>query len=267
MEQLNPRPPSAEAYWATPKVLSQPDRSTHVLSSDSQRRALRLGMKQVLAAARDHKLRQPLKTPADRSSRNSKVIGPAENGISGVARANKITLLDPLRLDELELPPKVCTDEGEYQTAISAVVLQNAVRQQGAVGSAAPDHAMDADDHGHFCVARIHASHMGAGRCLVAKRIVFLIEEVIVAPRVGSQRRIVVERAARQGSAAPPAPHHLGRQQFLLTAACGVRLQILAERSHPLIQLPEGEIGAVATEDRGLSKSGGRLSSRRGTPG
>ncbi len=66
-----------------------------------------------------------------------------DDGILGVARAEEDAVVDPLGLDELELPPEVRADEGEHQPPIGAVVLQHSFRQQRAIRGSAPDHPVD----------------------------------------------------------------------------------------------------------------------------
>ena len=64
-----------------------------------------------------------------------------------VGRAVKeLSLVDPLLLDEFELPLQTRPDEDERQPSFGAVVLDDAGRKQRAVAGAAPDHAMEAHE-------------------------------------------------------------------------------------------------------------------------
>src|SRR5262249_24905834 len=60
---------------------------------------------------------------------------------------------------------------------------------------------------------------------------------------------IVPFRRECQWRPAPPASHHLRREQLCFRGVRRVRLQILPEQCHPLMQLAEHSIGTVAAED------------------
>ena len=107
---------------------------------------------------------------------------------------------------------------------------------------------MQPDDTGHLRIARIRSPDVRPGRRLVPGRVV-RVHEVVVAVRIGTQLRVVTRGAQRQGRAAAPPPHHLGRQQLLFVGAARVLLQVLAERRHALVQLAEHHVGTVATQD------------------
>jgi len=79
----------------------------------------------------------------------------ADERILRVAEAEEVTVVHPLRLNELELPAEVCTDEGEHQPAVLAVVFQHALVQRRTIRSAAADHAMQPDHARDGCVARV----------------------------------------------------------------------------------------------------------------
>ena len=87
-------------------------------------------------------------------------------------RAEEFAVVDPLGLDELELPSQVRADEREHQPAVGAVVLQHAVGQRRAVGRAAADHAVQADLAGDDRVARVHAPDVRAERAAEPPRVV-----------------------------------------------------------------------------------------------
>ena len=192
---------------------------------------------------------------AHRPARDGKAVAlgvRADDGILGVIRPEEDAIIDPLRLNELELPPEVRADEREHQPPIGAVVLQHSVRKERPIRSTAADHTVDPGHARDGRVARVGPPDVRAAGCLEACRIVGFIQERVVPSRVGPQGRIVVDRAKRQGRAAAPAAHHLGRQQLLLRGTGRVRLQIPAERRHALVQLAEDDIGAVAAQNLGL---------------
>src|SRR6266550_9000825 len=95
-------------------------------------------------------------------------------------------------------------------------------------------------------VARIRPTSVRADRAPESSRVVIVVEEVVVASWVGSQRGVIPLRGERQWRAAPPAPDDLRGQQFLLLRAGGLCAQILPERRHALAELANGDIGAVA---------------------
>ena len=177
-------------------------------------------------------------------------------------RADEFAVVDPLRLDELELAGQVRPDEGEHDAAIGAVVLQHAFGQRRAVAGAAPDHAVQphlADDRR---VARVHPPGVRAERALEAARVV-AVQEGVVALRVGAQLGVVALGGQRQRRAAAPAPDELGGQQLLLGRAGGALAQVLPEGRHPRVQLAEDHVGAVAAQHLGLRH---RRAGRRSRP-
>ena len=134
-------------------------RSAQVSSSDSQRRALRLGMKQYSPPR--------LTTNAGTSVRRCRIgrrgmvnwsppsFGPTSGSFSSGAPKNT-PLLHPLGLHELELALQVRHGGDEDDSAVGAVVLQHPLREHRAVAGAAPDHAVQASDAGDGGIARIH---------------------------------------------------------------------------------------------------------------
>jgi hypothetical protein len=93
----------------------------------------------------DDEPRQALQAPADRPPWDGEATGPVvrpDDGVLRVARPDEGAAVDPLRLDELELPPQVRTDEGEHQSPIGTVVLQDPFRERRAVGRSAPSQAV-----------------------------------------------------------------------------------------------------------------------------
>src|SRR5215216_8090234 len=101
----------------------------------------------VLAAAGDDERRQALQAAPDWPLRDGErarpVVRPGERVRLGGC-ADKDAVVDPLGLDELELTLEVRTDEHEDDSAVDAVVLQDAFGQHGPVAGAAPDHPVQA---------------------------------------------------------------------------------------------------------------------------
>jgi hypothetical protein len=93
---------------------------------------------------------------------------------------------------------------------------------------------------------------MRTRRALEAAIVVLAVEEVVVALRIRAQLRIILLRGEGQRRPARPAPDHLGRQSRLLLGAGGVRAQVLTPGRHLGVELPDGQVGAVAPQDIGL---------------
>jgi hypothetical protein len=83
----------------------------------------------------------------------------------------------------------------------------------------------DADYRG---IERIHPPSVRAKWALQASRVLGLIEEVVVTPRVGAQLGVISLQRERQRRAAWPAPDNLGGQQRLLGRARGLGANVLA---------------------------------------
>ena len=168
-------------------------------------------------------------------------------------RADEDAVVQPLRLDELELALEVRAGEHEDDPAVDAVVLEHALGQHRPVARAAADHAVQADVDAALVVervARVGAPRVRAGRALEAAQVV-AVAEVVVALRVGAERRVVALGSERQRRAALPASDHLGAEQRLLFAARGPGAQVLPVGGDPRVQLAEDDVGAVATEHIG----------------
>src|SRR2546421_9007936 len=105
-------------------------------------------------------------------------------------------------------------------------------------------------------VARIRPTSVRADRAPESSRVVIVVQEVVVATRVGSQRGVIPLRGERQWRAAPPAPDDLGGKQFLLLRAGSLCAQVLAQRRHVLVEFAKGGIGAVAAQYLGLRHRG-----------
>src|SRR5260370_7818769 len=63
--------------------------------------------------------------------------------------------VDPLRLDELELPLQVGSHEDEHNSPLGPIVLEDALRKRRAVAGAATDHAMQPVDSNEFLFERV----------------------------------------------------------------------------------------------------------------
>ena len=178
---------------------------------------------------------------------NSAAVLNADQRVPLGGRADELAVVDPLPLDELELPVQVRADEGEHQPAVGAVVLQHAGGQRRAVVGAAADHPVQPDLAGDDRVARVHPPGVRADRALQSPRVV-AVHEGVVARGVGAQLGVVLVRGQGQRRAAGPAPDELGREQLLLGRVGGVLVQVAAEGGDALVQLAEGHVGAVAAE-------------------
>src|SRR3954453_2294983 len=106
------------------------------------------GGKAVLAAAGDDERRQLLEPAPDRPVRDRQRPGPVVRSDERVllgGRADEDAVVEPLRLDELELAVQVRADEDEHDAALGPVVLEHALREHRPVARPAADHAMEAD--------------------------------------------------------------------------------------------------------------------------
>src|SRR5918995_3165192 len=212
------------------------------------------GGEAVLAAAGDDEGRHLLQPPPDRLGGNGEtagaVIRPDERVHLGRG-ADEDAVVQPLGLDELELPLEVRSGEDENDAPVGAVVFENSLGQRWAVARPAPDHPVQADVDTTLCVKgvpRVGASGMRTGRTLQAAEIVG-IEEVVVPAPVCPELGIVLLRGEHERSAALPAADHLGAKQGLLLPAGGLGTEILPIGSHLRMQLPEHDVGAVSTEN------------------
>jgi hypothetical protein len=75
------------------------------------------GHKAIFTAPRDNKSREALKALANRPPWNCKAVAlfvRPDDGILSFTRPKENAIIYPLRLDELELPPKVRSDKCEH---------------------------------------------------------------------------------------------------------------------------------------------------------
>ena len=145
------------------------------------------------------------------------------------------------------------TDEHEDDSAVDAVVLQDALGQHRAVAGAAPDHPVQADVDAAFVVervARVRATGVRAGRAPEAAQVVVVVE-VVVARRIRTELGIVPFRGQRERRAALPTSDHLGAQQRLLLPARGAFAEVPPVGRDAGVQLPEHDVGTVAAEQHG----------------
>jgi hypothetical protein len=205
----------------------------------------------VLAATGDDKARQSLQTLSDRTARNCKTVpglNRADDRILVAARSKENAVIDPLRLDELELPSKVRAHEGEHQSTVDTVILELAFRKQGAVCGSPSDHAVNFRDAGDRRVARVRASDVRTPRRFETRRVILFKEEIVVTPGIGAKFRIIVNRTERERRAASPASHHLCGKKFLAHFTRRIRFQVFAKVRDSLMELAKNNVRPVSTE-------------------
>ena len=142
----------------------------------------------------------------------------ATSGSFSVGAANEPAVVDPLLLDELELPCEVSPHEGEHEAAVDAVVLEHAGRKRRAVvrcraGSCDAWRASPVMSR----VARVGPARVAAGRRLDALQVV-AVHERVVALRVAAQVGVVAlasraPAARRSASARPSWPPAIPRRR------------------------------------------------------
>src|SRR4051794_26540235 len=97
-------------------------------------------------------------------------------------RAEEDTAVDPLGLDELELPLQMGSDEDEHRSPLGSVVLADIWRKRRAVGGTAADHAVQPVDSDEFVlerVARIRPADVRADRAVQAFGVVIVVQELV----------------------------------------------------------------------------------------
>ena len=85
------------------------------------------------------------------------IIG-ADHRIFVCASPKENSIIDPLRLNELKLPPDMGSNEGEHESAISSIIFERSIGKQWAIRSSTPNHSMNSRNAGYGCVARIAAT-------------------------------------------------------------------------------------------------------------
>src|SRR5918998_937071 len=221
----------------------------------------------VLAAARDDERREILEPAPDRPLGNGEAARPVVRTDERVLLqrgADEDAVVQPLGLDELELPFEVRAREYEDDAAIGAVVFEHALGQHRSVARAAPDDAVQADVDGAVAVqrvARIRAPCVRTQGALEAPRIV-AVEERVVALRVIAERRVVDVRRERERSAALPAAEHLrGRHRRKLSRLVPVAEDDLTRLERSFLGIRGGSPAAL---DRRLTDP--VLEAERGPP-
>jgi len=196
------------------------------------------GQKAILASPCDHKTRQARETPGQWTLRKAVFVRVDDRSGDRIFRrpsSEEASVIHPLRLDELELPPQIGPDKCEHQTPFRAIIFQNPVRKQRSIRRSTTNHAVDAHYPRYVCVAWIRAANVRAARRLIADGVVFFEKESVIPSPVGSEFRIIVHWTEGERRAATPTPHDFRGHQFLVFRAGRVRLQILPERGDPLV--------------------------------
>ena len=165
------------------------------------------------------------------------------------AETEDVAAVQPLRLDELELPRDARLQAHEDDAAILAVVI-GFRWQRLAVGDAAADESMTVDElavEGQ-AVPRVHAADVRSDRAGEPVGIV-AVAEGVVAVFVAGEGGIRPLGRELQRRAVTPATHDLGGQQSLAARIGPRRLgQLPAKRGDVLVQLAVHEKGAVRAE-------------------
>ena len=175
------------------------------------------GHEAVFTAARDYKPGNALETFSKRFAWQGEVdVARSGNRIFIVSGAEENAVIDPLRLNKLELPPDICSDKCEHQPAINSIIDHDSFRKHWSISSAAADHSMYTRHAGNRRVAWVAATDVRATRCFEPSRIVGFKKKVVVSFRILSERRIIVKRTERERGTTTPAAHHLRRQQFFI---------------------------------------------------
>src|SRR6185295_4192857 len=241
---IRPSPSLIESVSVLPATFGVP--RSHQLRDPAQRAQRRC--EAVLTAAGRDEGRQALQPPANRPRRNAEWTLPGASTHQRILfcrRRDVASVVDPLRLHELELTGQARADEHEAEPPVLAVVFEHALGKSWAVVGPAADHPVEADDAGDDGVARVHASDVRSDRALETPGIVVVIQEVVVARRIGTESRIVAIGRERERRTTPPAADELGRDQLFVLRVGGVRADVLTERRDVLMKLPEDDVGAV----------------------
>src|SRR5262249_22480343 len=167
------------------------------------------------------------------------------------AQVHEVSVVDPLLLQEFDRLRRPGADEDEVGTAWDfIVVLRHRVWiVRRAERRAAANDAMEVHigQLRQLRVARIHATRVRAERDSQSLRVA-AIREIVVALRIGAERRIVVLWSQLERSTAAPTAYELGGEQLSLFVGRGVLLQEPIERSDGRLIYAETGKGAVASE-------------------
>src|SRR4051794_13406915 len=205
------------------------------------------GCEAVLAAPCGDERHQPLQAPTDGVLRDRERAGPVpppDERVGLLGRADEDAVVEPLRLDELELALEVRADEDEDDSAVDAVVLEHGLGEHRPVARAAADHPVETHVDVAVAVervARVRTPRVGAHRALEALEVV-AVEVRVVAVGIGPQLAVVGVGRERQRCSALPAADHLRAQLRLLRTVGCVRAQVLAVGGDVGVQLPEDDV-------------------------
>ena len=177
-----PKPRATPQSAAADPAALHPGRARRRDEDDALRRAELTGREQpqrghrrleevVAAAQRDEarlRLQEERRVALDRHLA-LRPVRLADQEVLVAAEAERVAVVDPERLDRLELAPDVGLEADEDQPAVDAVVLGRARRQRRAVGAAAADDPVavgqpPVEEAGR--VARVGAADVGAERAL-----------------------------------------------------------------------------------------------------
>ena len=183
--------------------------------------------------------------------------GGAGDGIGFAAQAERVAVVAPLRLDDLELARDRGLQADEEQPARLAVV-RSAVGQGRPVGHAA---AQDPVARGEPAlpaqrVSGVGAPHVGTARAAQAELVV-AVAEVVGAQLVVAEIGVGAVGAQGERAAVAPAADELGRDELLVELQPpGLLGELGAEAADVLVQLAPHHVARVAVEGRGRRRRG-----------
>src|SRR5215218_6729076 len=186
------------------------------------------GREAVLATPRRHEWHEPLQASANRALRDREhpgLVAASDERVTLLRCADEDPVVEPLRLDELELALEVRAGEDEDDSTVDAVVLEHAVGQHRTVARPAPDHPVQADVDVAVTVervARIGATRVGSRRALEPLQVV-AVEKGVVALGIGAERGIVLVADDRQRRAARSAAFARRYRRYAATFVCNLR--------------------------------------------
>src|SRR5829696_1553719 len=216
-------------------VASPPDRRRSGVQVRQPAQRAQPRYEAVLAAAGDDEARQVLQPTPDgllRDGEDVRLDVVASHRVFLARVPDEVAVVDPVGLDELELPVQVSTKENPDQAAVDPVVLEHTCRQWRPVGRAAPDDAVQPRYPDDVGITGVDAPDVCPGGALEAAIVVCPVEEIVVSPVVGAELGIVLLRGEGHRRPARPAPDHLRRQERLLLGAGAVRTQVLTPGRH-----------------------------------
>src|SRR5689334_10854300 len=89
-----------------------------------------------------------------RDGKGSRSVTGTYNWALLARRSDKVAVVDPRRLDKLELPPQVRSDAAEHEASVDAVVLHDSLGQRRPIARTTPQNAVQAD-HGRSAFERV----------------------------------------------------------------------------------------------------------------